>query len=201
MKKVYLLLVAVMLVATSCNKNDDISEALSMKNDNVNVKDDCVKADPGYNEFNYNYVAHMYNGDYYGNGGNLIMKWNEAWLSSSDCDGDGELDRHVGFDTYIGSGAWLTNHETGTYEVDGVICEYDYFIKIIAPPADAELKEKIYDSKGVLVGGNWYNSDDVLIGPVIWGQFAILQEIYNDPCAGYDGVYFKSDDRSGLGNW
>jgi len=192
MKKVYLLLVAIMLVAISCNKNDDISEALSMKNDNLNVKvkDDCVKADPGYNEFNYNYVAHMYNGDYYGNGGNLIMKWNEAWLSSSDCDGDGELDRHVGYPTYIGSGAWLTNHERGTYELGGVICEWDYFIKIIAVPFDA-----------VKVDGVWYNVDGVEIGPVIWGQFAITQEVWNDPCEGHEGLYFKSDDRSGLGNW
>ncbi|MBT7122573.1 MAG: hypothetical protein HN948_06125, partial [Clostridia bacterium] len=34
------------------------------------------------------------------------MKWNDAWISNKDQDGDGALDRHYGYDTYIGSGAW-----------------------------------------------------------------------------------------------
>ena len=45
----------------------------------------------------------------------LMMKWNDAWLSNKDCDGDGALDRHYGHDSYIGSGAWLTNHQSGSY--------------------------------------------------------------------------------------
>lgn len=74
----------------------------------------------GYDEWGYNYQAHMFKGPYcyydrhydpdkpdwndiycdiY-----LIMKWNDAWLSNKDCDGDGSLDRHYGFDSYIGSG-------------------------------------------------------------------------------------------------
>ena len=47
------------------------------------------------------------------------MKWNDAWLSDVDADGDGLLDRHLGFDSYIGSGAWLTNHMSGEYAADG----------------------------------------------------------------------------------
>ena len=146
----------------------------------------------GYSDFGYNYQAHMYNGDYGTNGEwNLIMKWNDAWLSNKDCDGDGELDRHLGFDTYIGSGAWLTNHWRTTYTDDlGNVCEYDDFIKIIAAPADATLTD-----------GVWYNADGVEIGPVIWGQFAIIQSIINDPCAGIEGVDYKSADHPGLGNW
>ena len=27
----------------------------------------------------------------------LLMKWNDAWLSNKDCDGDGKLDRHYGY--------------------------------------------------------------------------------------------------------
>src|SRR4030066_2430907 len=27
----------------------------------------------------------------------LAMKWNAAWLSNQDCDGDGKLDRHLGY--------------------------------------------------------------------------------------------------------
>ena len=47
----------------------------------------------------------------------LQMKWNDAWLANKDCNGNEVLDRAsdppVG--TYIGSGAWLTNHAEGTY--------------------------------------------------------------------------------------
>lgn len=48
------------------------------------------------------------------------MKWNDAWLSNKDCNGDGLLDRHLGYLTYIGSGAWLTNHQSGTYQSETV---------------------------------------------------------------------------------
>jgi len=77
----------------------------------------------GYDEFGYNYQAHMFNGRYcdYDRviGGDycdvdLIMKWNDAWLSNKDCDDDDLLDRHLGFPSYIGSGAWCTNHQSGT---------------------------------------------------------------------------------------
>lgn len=47
---------------------------------------------------------------------NLQMKWNDAWLANKDCEPNDVLDRHAGFDTYKGSGAWLTNHATGTYQ-------------------------------------------------------------------------------------
>ena len=46
---------------------------------------------------------------------NLQMKWNDAWLANKDCEPDNVLDRHAGFTEYKGSGAWLTNHATGTY--------------------------------------------------------------------------------------
>ena len=46
---------------------------------------------------------------------NLLMKWNDAWLSNKDCGGDGLLDRHYGLASYIGSGAWTTNHQSGAY--------------------------------------------------------------------------------------
>ena len=147
----------------------------------------------GYNTAtNYNYQAHMYNGDYWGNGGNLIMKWNDAWLSNKDCDGDGMLDRPDDNDgTYIGSGAWLTNHYTETYTDDfGNTCNYTEFIKIIAAPSDAYVDN-----------GFWYNADGTEIGEVIWGSFAIIQYVINDPCEGQTGKYYKSPDHPGLGNW
>ena len=153
----------------------------------------------GYDEFGYNYQAHQYKG-YYGNyqrppdpvdwGYRLKMKWNDAWMSNKDCDGDGLLDRHYGYDSYIGSGAWLTNHQNGEDEIGGEICKWNYFVKIVAAPSDA------YAENGI-----WYAVDDTEIGPVIWGAFAIIQEVLNDPCAGEHGILYKSPAGPGLGKW
>jgi hypothetical protein len=73
-------------------------------------------------------------------GDSLMMKWNDAWLSNQDCDGDGKLDRHYGYPTYRGSGAWLTNHQSGTYvDTDGKTERWTHFMKIVAVPLDAML--------------------------------------------------------------
>jgi hypothetical protein len=156
---------------------------------------------PGYDQWGYNYQAYMFNGGYcdaYRDAAwcqpwidvNLVMKWNDAWLSNKDCDGDGNLDRHYGYDSYVGSGAWETNHQSGTYKMDGVVCEWDYFVKIIAAPADANQ-----------AGGVWYSADGTEIGPAIWGDFAIIQQVENDPCAGVEGLQYSSPDHSGFGGW
>ena len=155
---------------------------------------------PGYDEWGYNYQAHMFNGFYcdaYRDAAwcqdykedKLMMKWNDAWLSNKDCDGDGLLDRHYGFDSYIDSGAWLTNHMSGEYELDGKVCKWNYFTKIVAAPADA------YQD-----GDVWYAADGTEIGPAIWGEFATIQEVSNDPCAGLHGLQYASPDAPGLGN-
>ena len=154
----------------------------------------------GYDEWGYNYQAHIFNGlyDNYSrpdpplteDDTNLQMKWNDAWLSNKDCDGDGLLDRHYGYDSYSGSGAWLTNHMWGVYEQDGEECNWMYFVKIVAAPTDA-----------VVIGGVWYTADEMEIGPAIWGAFAIIQEIFNDPCAGDKGVIYKSPAGPGFGKY
>ena len=155
----------------------------------------------GYDSWGYNYQAHMFNGGYCDSYRDatwcqpykdveLIMKWNDAWLSNVDCDGDGKLDRHFGFTSYIGSGAWETNHQKGTYEQDGQTCQWEYFVKIIAAPADA-----------TLVNGVWYAADGIEIGPAIWGDFAIIEEVSNDPCAGDHGILYLSPDHAGFGGW
>jgi hypothetical protein len=117
----------------------------------------------------------------------LVMKWNDAWLSNKDQDGDGELDRHYGYFSYIGSGAWETNR---MYELDGETVVWDSFTKIIAAPADAYL-----DS------GYWYTADGMEIGPEIWGQFAITQDIYNEPGSGTEGPTYISPAGPGFGKW
>lgn len=251
----------------------------------------------GYDQWGYNYEANMFNG-WYDNysrpttpvegGDHLIMKWNNAWLSNQDCDGDGKLDRHYGYSSYIGSGAWLTNHQYGqydgnwnlvgdwvldfdwngghyvhnmiiidntfsgtgaaqfssqtwtvtgtisgdnvhmlinyndsTYEVDvtGLIAPdgsmsgtwtsnsgqsgtwsstsgtalkpvyyWDYFVKIVAAPSDATND-----------GGVWKTVDGAVIGNAIWGDFAIIQEIYNDTGTGESGVSYVGESPKGFG--
>lgn len=156
----------------------------------------------GFDEWGYNYQGHLFNGGYcdaYRNADwcqpykdvDLIMKWNDAWLSNTDCDGDGLLDRRYGFDSYIGSGAWLTNHQSGSYpDGAGGTCNWTYFVKIVAAPADACLDD-----------GVWYQADGVEIGPSIWGEFAVIQQVENDPCAGIHGLQYLSPDHAGLGGW
>ena len=156
----------------------------------------------GFDEWGYNYQGHMFNGGYCDSyrdaewcqpwaDVDLLMKWNDAWLSNVDCDDDGLLDRHYGFDSYIGSGAWTTNHQSGDYlGEDGQTCNWNYFVKIVAAPADATSD-----------AGIWYNADSVEIGPAIWGEFAIIQEVENDACAGINGLQYSSPDHSGFGGW
>lgn len=177
----------------------------------------------GYDDYGYNYQAHIFNGSYFnayaGRDGfpaydgddatylaanptavghwawpfrdtDLMMKWNDSWLSNKDCDNDGALDRYYGFPSYIGSGAWLTNHMSGTYEDGGQTCHWNYFVKIVAAPEDATQD-----------GGIWYAADGTEIGPVIWGAFAIIQQVENDPCAGIHGIQYLSPDHAGLGGW
>ncbi len=163
----------------------------------------------GYNEWGYNYQAHMFNGMYcdyhpiyrpggayhdwcienYGND-RLMMKWNDIWLSNKDCTGDGLLDRHYGYGSYRGSGSWTTNHMSGIYEEDGESCSWNYFVKIIAAPIDAQN-----------VGGIWYLPDGTELGESIWGSFAIIQSIYNDSCTGEHGVEYLSPAGPGFGKF
>ena len=130
----------------------------------------------------YSYIDHPYNEWYWYPEDWLQMKWNDAWLANTDStlDGDALLDRaNTNGGVYIGSGAWLTNHQ---YPVEGD--EYYYFVKIVAAPSDA-----------VLTDGVWYTADGVEIGNEIWGSFAVIQEvdetglIYNPPSPSGWGSY------------
>src|SRR5687767_554483 len=90
---------------------------------------------PGFDEWGYNYRARLFFGHYcdaYRDAEwcqpyrdiHLAMHWNDAWLSTRDCDHDGTLDRHAGHDSYRGSGAWVTNLIQGSYPHDGKQCPY-----------------------------------------------------------------------------
>ena len=157
----------------------------------------------GYDQWGYNYQARLFNGYYcdaYRDASwcqawtdvKLSMKWNDAWMSNKDCDGDGALDRHYGFDSYIGSGAWLTNHQAGEYvDADRKVCTWVYFTKIVAVPSDAYLGDN----------NMWHTANGDIIGPSIWGQFATIQTISNDGCAGEHGVQYLSPVGPGFGQF
>lgn len=144
----------------------------------------------GYDQWGYNYQAHMFNGLYANytrpvppvteGTENLIMKWSDDWLSNQDCDGDGKLDR--GGSTGISQG-WLTNHIEGDYlGADGDFHHYTYFVKI------------------VYVGPAL--SPDPWEGKRIWGAYAIIEEVNNDPYGGFHGVNRESlVNPAGLGFW
>jgi hypothetical protein len=172
----------------------------------------------GYDKWGYNYQAQMFNG-FYGNysrpvvpvtsGDKLEMKWNDAWLSNQDCDGSEtpgypgtKLDRHYGFLTYRGSGAWLTNHASGNYEYSGMTCSWRDFVKIVAVPTTATpLPDAIAcPAANGLDGSMWY-LDGKQIGCSIWTDFALIQEESSDPCGQQPIMDYKNKFRSGLGNW
>ena len=170
--------------------------------DGILLRTDGVIIQTGFDEWGYNYEAHIFNGTYcdaYRDAAwcqdykddELLMKWNDAWMSNKSCDNDLALDRHFGFASYIGSGAWLTNHQKGTYLDDKSKKQrWEYFCKIVAAPADATLS-----------GGVWYAADGSEIGPAIWGEFATVQEIYNDTGSGNHGVLYLSPYSAGFGRY
>jgi len=293
------------------DSNGKSGECTTIQSGELLASDGSV-IDTGYDQWGYNYQAHIFNGYYcdaYRDAAwcqpykdiSLIMKWNDAWLSNKDCDGDGLLDRHYGHDSYIGSGAWETNHQSGEYEIErwdlvgdytidfnfgshwihdmsilsqddegnlegtggypseslyshewimeGIVdgttvsitieyltgnpgyivymsgeimedghmygtcttsigqscswetsdglanktietCEWNYFVKIVAVPEDAYAYE-----------GIWYSVDGTEIGTEIWGEFAVIQQVENDPCAGISGAQYISPAGPGLGKY
>jgi len=149
----------------------------------------------GYDQWGYNYQAHMFNGLYDNNTRppvpvttgdvNLSMKWSDEWLSNLDCNGDHRLDRGLNPKTGASSGVskgWLTNHEEGDYTgTDGEIHHYTYFVKIV------------YDNGASCATG----SDSCL-----WGLYTIIEEVNNDPFGGFHGVNRDSlVNPAGSGFW
>lgn len=147
----------------------------------------------GYDQFGYNYQAHMFNGTYDGSDRNLdgtywgqtgdyvddklMMKWSDAWLANVDCNKDGKLDRGL-IDGVVGgiSKGWLTNHVVGDY-VD----------------TNTNIDPHYTDFTKIVWVGNCV-ADPTLVpegGYCLWGQYTIIQEVYNDPAMGFNGLYSK----------
>jgi hypothetical protein len=73
-------------------------------------------------------------------------------------------------------------------EVNGKLRKWTYFCKIVAAPSDA-----------TAVDGYWYTVDGIEIGSVIWGAFAIVLQVSNDPSNGEHGILYKSPAGPGFG--
>jgi len=137
----------------------------------------------GYDQFGYNYQAHMFNGtydsvdrnldgtywgqtDYYVDD-HLIMKWSDSWLANVDCNNDHKLDRGLVNGVVGGvSKGWETNHVEGDYDSDGngtQDAQYVDFAKIV-----------------------WVGP-----GGSLWGQYEIIEEVWNDPVSGDTGLMWK----------
>ena len=133
----------------------------------------------GYDKWGYNYQAHMFNG-YYDNfsrpavpvtsGDKLNMKWSDAWLANVDCNGDGKLDRGLVDGVVNGTSmGWLTSQVVGSYtDLGGNVQKYTDFVKIV-----------------------WVGP-----GGDLWGQYHIIQEVYNDTGS---GNYRFKDGAPGFG--
>ncbi|MCK5358171.1 MAG: hypothetical protein KAJ48_07230 [Elusimicrobiales bacterium] len=152
----------------------------------------------GFDSWGYNYQGHGFNGaycDHYrdfrpGSPGNidceaaysglkLQMRWNDEYLSNKDCiGGDGHLDLHPNFPSYLSSGATLSATLRGTYQHNSEVCELDYTIKIFADPRAA-----IKDDEGLW----WYTIDGKELGPVLWEDFVITRELEKNSCNAING--------------
>jgi hypothetical protein len=203
MKKVlvFSLTVLIMLVLSGCGES-----IMSVETD-VDDVPVLAKAGGAVDDYGYNYNARMFNGSYFNAYAraaglpawegdddeylaenptavnhwawpyreiSLLMKWNDAWMNKDKV-------RHEGYDSYIGSGAWLTNHQSGGKAKD----HWTYFTKIVAAPADA-----------VKINGIWFTADGIEIGPVIWGEFATIQEVESG-----EGAYYVSPYGPGFGKF
>lgn len=147
------------------------------------VNGDGEALGPGFDAWGYNYQAQLFKGGYCDSYRDadwcqpykdyeLRMKWNEAWLSSQDCDGDGVVDEHRGYDSFQGSGATLHNHLSTHYAgANGETCTWNFAQTIEAVPLDA-----------TLVGGVWYSAEGDELGTEIWGEFAVVKEQAWDSC-------------------
>ncbi len=176
--------VFVVMMALAFTATVALAQPTAEKSDCVTIGDGILKDSTGnllvmgYDQFGYNYQAHLFNGTYdsvdrkldgkyWGSTGDfvddkLVMKWSDDWLSNRDCNGDGKLDRG----TSGVSLGWETNHVIGDYDSDGdgtQDAQYTYFVKIV-----------------------WVGP-----GGDLWGQYTIIQEVYNDPVGGFHGLLYK----------
>ena len=172
-----LIQILLLVVASISLVSMAFAECVGIKDGTLLASDGSV-IEKGYNARGYNYQAQKFDGNYcdaFDNSADwcapyanieLEMKWNDAFLSNQDCDGDQKLDSHYGYASYRGSGAWMENHQKEKYiDENGKKQKWEYKVKIVAAPADA-----------TKTGGIWYAVDGTEIGEVLFEEFAIVQQ-------------------------
>ncbi len=220
MKAIYFLKSLLIIVAfslLSCDGSEEMIDSKQIKSDEAfkgskasKAKQKCATIQDGtimdldgktiqvgFNQTGYNYQAKTYSGEIFPEtnpGWHLKWRWNEAYLSTQDCDGDELLDIANGEDSYRGTGAWTTTKWTKMYtDKDGNKCQVSQYTKYVAVPVDA------YSENGI-----FYTADGTEIGQVVdsegFEDFAKIQLIWNDPCNGKNGVDYKAPGPVGLGN-
>lgn len=182
MKRLMLVLVVLALLIAPSTAMADGSGGCATIKDGTITDSAGNPITTGYDQFGYDYQSHMFNGTYDGVDRNwdgtywgqtgdfvddkLMMKWSDAWLANVDCNDDGKLDRGL-VDGIVGgiSKGWLTNHVEGDY-LDGAgnLQSYTYFVKIV-----------------------WTGP-----GSPLWGEYTVIQEVYDDPAGGLEGLQNKS---------
>lgn len=134
----------------------------------------------GFDKWGYNYQAHMFSG-YYDNysrpavpvtsGDKLVMKWSDPWLSNMDCNHDGKLDRGLVDGVVSGTSKGWLTNHYFGTYSDGT--NYNDFVKIV-----------------------WTGPNSPL-----WGEYTIVQEVWNDKTLDLNGLYSKEDAHGfGLNN-
>ena len=202
---VLVLLMTILALPAMADRPEDKPDKCTTIQDGILLDSNGNVISVGYDQWGYNYQAHIFNG-FYGNysrpdvlvteGTLLIMKWSDTWLSNKDCNEDGKLDRGyscdpVNADSSACVGAWVTNHQSGSYVgEDGKTYKWNYFVKIVCVPEDA-----------YKVDGIWYTADGTEIGSVIWTAYARVLQVYNDQGTGEHGVEYLSPAGPGLGKW
>ena len=172
------LLVAVLIIISTAMTGASKSDCSTIKDGIITDTAGNVLV-PGFDLFGYNYQAHQFegtydssdrtiDGTYWGQTGDFVddklsMKWSDDWLSNQDCNGDNKLDRGT-TGTSLG---WITNHVVGDYDSNGDGTQDAHFTGF---------------DKIVWVGP----------GGSLWGEYEIIQTIFNDPTGGLDGLTFKS---------
>ena len=210
------LLIVFIFSLYSCDDSAELNESLELEKSALQKKSSanntlkCAKIQDGtivdyrgeviplgVDDLGYNYQAKRYNGEMFpilAPGWILDQKWNTAFRSTEDCDGDNRLDYANGEENYRGTGAWTTTTWSRTYiNDDEKTCKVSQFSKYIAVPKNAT-------SDGI----NFYDEDGSIIGQVVnaegFEDFALIQRIWNEPCAGINGVDYKAPGPVGLGN-
>jgi len=115
----------------------------------------------------------------------LVMKWNDSYFSNRGSQAGGFVDVS-GFRS--GSGAWVTNHISGSYTgEDGRQYHWTNFVKLVAPPTGA------YHH-----GGIWYHEFGTELG-LYDGGGVLVQSVLNDRYGGEHGLTYRSPVSPGIG--